>query len=117
MKNHIADVSRRMERIRQAATGAQLARHSREQIERASSGDLVAWDWDAYFNSGNRPAPEPRGGVVPSRAPRLRLVREMDWDAYFNSGSVPGPGPVPQARNLPHRSRPVRSTPRSRSAT
>ncbi|MEU7028960.1 hypothetical protein AB0A60_19995 [Streptomyces sp. NPDC046275] len=117
MKHLIADVSRRIERIRQAATGAQLARHNRERIERASGGDLTAWDWDAYFNSGNRPALEPRGRIAPSRAPHLRLVREMNWEAYFNSGSVPGPSTVPQARDLPRRSRPARSTPGSRSAT
>ncbi|MYS33568.1 hypothetical protein GT025_05370 [Streptomyces sp. SID4920] len=76
-----------MGHTRQAATGAQLARHSHEQIERPSDGSLSAWDWDAYFNSGNRPGPEPRGRVATSRAPRLRLVREMNWDAYFNSGS------------------------------
>ncbi|WP_331732465.1 hypothetical protein OG613_48055 (plasmid) [Streptomyces sp. NBC_00015] len=117
MKNLIADVSRRMERIREAATSAQLARHSREQIERASGGDLITWDWDAYFNSGSRPIPEPRERVAPSRAPHLRLVQEMNWDAYFSSGSRPTPSPAPQVRSLPLRARLVISNPSSRSAT
>ncbi|GAA2720346.1 hypothetical protein GCM10010315_40530 [Streptomyces luteosporeus] len=110
MKNHIAVVSRWMGRIRQAATGAPLARHSRAQIKRPSDGDLSAWDWDTYFNSGNCPGPEPRGRVAPPRAPRLRLLREMNWDAYFNSGSVPSPSPAPQARDFPRRGRPAPST-------
>ncbi|MFI5864684.1 hypothetical protein [Streptomyces sp. NPDC051546] len=103
MKNHIADVSRRTARIREAATGAQLVRHSRKQIAGASGG-APAWDWDVYFDSGNRPGPETREGITPSRpsrAPHLRLVREMNWDAYFNTGRVPSAGPAPQARNRP----------------
>lgn len=38
MKNLIADVSRRMERIRKAADGAEDARRSREQLQRAGGG-------------------------------------------------------------------------------
>ncbi|MFD5079590.1 hypothetical protein [Streptomyces sp. NPDC058371] len=49
----------------------------------------MAWDWDAYFNSGNRPKSAPRQRVAPPRAPQLRLVRPMNWDAYFGSGSTP----------------------------
>jgi hypothetical protein len=77
----------------------------------------MAWDWDVYFNSGARPGPERRDRVAPSRAPRLRLVREMNWDAYFNSGSATSPSPASQGRNLPARIRAVRSTPGRQSAT
>lgn len=49
----------------------------------------MAWDWDTYFNSGSRPCPEHGERADPSRAPHLRLVREMNWDAYFNSVGAP----------------------------
>lgn len=77
----------------------------------------MAWDWDAYFNSGTTPKPMPRRGVAPPGVSHLRLVRPMDWDAYFNSGSTPDSGPGVQARTVSVRMRPVPSDPESRSAT
>lgn len=61
----------------------------------------MAWDWDAYFNSGSRPVAEHGERVAPSRAPHLRLVQEMNWDPYFNSDTAPtpvSPGRSPLAR-------------------
>jgi hypothetical protein len=75
----------------------------------------MAWDWDAYFNSGSRPGPASRERVTPSRAPRLRLVRQMNWDAYFNSGNTPSP--TPHERSGPARIRAVGMEPGRQSAT
>lgn len=97
MKNLIADVSRRMERIRKAAR-KRRGRPAQPQPDRARQrGPLMAWDWDAYFNSGSRRGPVPREQVTSSRAPHLRLVRQMNWDAYFGSGRTPVPTPRSEA--------------------
>ncbi|MFD7954351.1 hypothetical protein ACFV4X_12735 [Streptomyces ardesiacus] len=75
----------------------------------------MAWDWDAYFNSGSRPGPVAREQLTSSPAPRLRLVRQMNWDAYFNSGSTPLP--TRQERSSPARIRAVDMPPTRQSAT
>ncbi|MFH8257759.1 hypothetical protein [Streptomyces roseolus] len=56
----------------------------------------MAWDWDVYFNSGNRPGPEHR-----ERPVRLRLIPPMNWDSYFNSGSTASS--ASQGRRVPSR--------------
>ncbi|MEU5193589.1 hypothetical protein AB0G86_05925 [Streptomyces scabiei] len=74
----------------------------------------MAWDWDAYFNSGSCPGPVSRERVTASRAPRLRPVRQMNWNAYFNSGSTPSQ--TPQERSGPARIRAVDMPPGRQSA-